>query len=87
MIEFIGYVAALCFSLSGIPFAYRTYKDGRTDVSLSGVLLILFGALGMYVYEAATAASIPQLADFLIVFVCWSVVAKYKLCPRRGYVL
>ena len=82
MIELIGYLAAMCFALSGIPFAYRTYKDGRTDASLSGIMLILFGSLGMYVYEASTAVSIPQLADFLIVFVCWSIVLKYRVAPR-----
>jgi uncharacterized protein with PQ loop repeat len=82
MVEVIGYLAAIALMLSGIPFAYRTYKAGYTDASLTGILLIVFGMLGMYWYEAATAASVPQLVDFMVGFICWTIVLKYRVAPR-----
>lgn len=79
MIEAIGWLSALCFMLSGIPFAYKAYKDQRVDAPWTGILLILFGSAGMFVYEACTAGSMSQLADFFVCSACWATVAYVKL--------
>lgn len=83
MIELIGYIGALAYALSGLPFAIETYRKGSTDASLTGVILILVGGLGMLGYEALTSAKVPSLLNFALCTAAWAVVLKFKLLPRR----
>lgn len=82
VIEAVGWAATVSLALSGVPFAWSTYKAGKTDMSLSGILMILGGMAGMLVFELGTARSIQQVADFALTTVCWSTVLWYKLNPR-----
>ncbi len=79
-VEWVGWLAAWAFALSGAPFAWRAVKDPSVTIGTpwSGVLAILFGAAGMLVYEWFTARSWPQLFDFSFVLLCWGVVAWVK---------
>lgn len=80
-IEAIGYVAALCFAVSGIPFAIRTHQLGKSDASTVGILLILGGSAGMLSYELLTSQKLPLLLDFAVNMFSWSVVLRYKMYP------
>lgn len=79
MLYFIGYLAAILFALSGIPFAWSTYRAGRTDMSVPGILV---GSTGMLIFEAGTSQKLPQLLDFTFNTVVWGTVLFYRLMPR-----
>lgn len=80
---YIGWLATVLLSLSGVPFAWRTYQEGSTDMPLKGILLILLGMVLLFIYEAGTSAKVPQLVDFALSAACWSVVLTYKIFPRN----
>ncbi len=84
MIEFIGWMASVCFLFSGVPFMVDALLKKEVHVPWSGVLLILCGSFGMFAYEMGTAQSLPQLVDFGVTTVCWAVVAGVKYSSDAG---
>ncbi len=82
MLEFVGWVSALCFLASGIPFALSAFKHKKANAPLSGILLILFGSFGMFIYEWSTAKSTQQMVDFGVTASCWFVVLVIWVLER-----
>lgn len=81
--DLIGILGAVLFAISGIPFAYVTYKSGRTDTSISGILLIVGGSICMFIYELATSSKFPALLNYATCGISWLVVLRYSLSPRE----
>lgn len=79
MIEIIGWVAAVCFTLSGLPLLNQAIKTGRTPVPLIGIILTLGGFVGMLIVEILTDRQISQLADFTVGTVVWLTLFIVKL--------
>ncbi len=82
MIELIGWLSSIALCLSGIPFAYQSWRRGASGCTLWGVLPIFGGMVGFMVYELGTAQSLPQLASYLTNVLSWGVVLWYTLKPR-----
>lgn len=79
MIEILGYTSALLVSLSGLPFALRVIRENRTDLSRSGILMVVLGSGGMLLYELLTACRIPSILNFSICLTSWLIILYIKL--------
>lgn len=84
IINFLGATAIACFSLCGVPAAWRSYRAGNAGViPVSTPALISFGALGMYIYLLGTYGwNFLLFIGYLVEFISWIVVLYFRLWPR-----
>ena len=81
VVELVGYVAALCLTVSSVPQLYETYKT-KTIKGLSLFMLVLWfsGCFGMFWYVLFTARQIPLLVNYG--FNCLVIAANIVLYIR-----
>lgn len=82
---FLGTIGALCFAFSGLPQAYRSWKDGHSDGIAHGTIwLWLIGesmmlAYALHFYTNDFILTVNYTFNFLLV----SVIFKYKYWRRK----
>lgn len=81
----LGTIGAFCFALSGLPQAYKSWKDGHSDgVAHGTIILWLVGegmmlAYALYFYTTDYVLTVNYTFNFLLV----SVIFKYKYWRRK----
>jgi len=86
MIQLIGCIGAISFSLCAVPQAWQCFKQGHAK-GLSPLFLLLWG-LGevcMTIYVLLTVGwDIPLLSNYLFNFACLLVMSYYRFNPRQA---
>lgn len=81
----LGTIGAFCFALSGLPQAYKSWKDGHSDGIAHGTIILwLIGegmmlAYALYFYTMDFVLTVNYTFNFLLV----SVIFKYKYWRRK----
>jgi uncharacterized protein with PQ loop repeat len=84
MVELLGWVGSICFSLAALPQAIQSYKDGHSNGLVWGLLLLWFvGEICTATYVGLTSQSIPLLVNYGTNFCFLMVIMRYKIWPRR----
>jgi uncharacterized protein with PQ loop repeat len=85
MIEFIGLVGSVCFSISGVPQLVKSFKDGHSKGMSHGTLwLWIIGELAMLYYSYSKYPSdYILIGNYLFNLIIVSMIAKYKYAPRK----
>ena len=78
MIEVVGWVGAICFSICALPQAYKTWKIKHAD-DLSALFLWLWtiGEVCMLVY-VWPRQDWPLIVNYVFNLVCLIVILYYK---------
>lgn len=81
---FLGTIGAICFALSGLPQAVKSWKEGHSNgIATLTIILWLIGeicmlAYAIYFYITDLVLIINYTVNFLLV----SVIFKYKFFKR-----
>jgi uncharacterized protein with PQ loop repeat len=81
----IGFIGMVCFSISGIPQALKSFRDGHSDGMAAGTIwLWLIGEAAYILYTLANYATDPiLLVNYILNFLVVAVIAWYKHYPRK----
>lgn len=83
---FLGTIGAFCFALSGLPQAYKSWKDGHSDGIAHGTIILwLIGesamlAYALYFYTTDFVLTVNYTFNLLLV----SIIFKYKYWRRTS---
>lgn len=83
--KMLGWAGASCFAFCAVPQVIQTLKEGHAK-NLSSLFLWLWfwGAVLCAVGSVLDVGVVPWLLfNYLLNFVCVSVLLRYKLFPRR----
>ena len=85
MIDIIGFLSALCFTLSALPQVVLVVKQKHAcGVSSGTIIMLISGSLGMLVYLVLSGILNPiLLLDFCVTFLVWSTIGFYKIKGRK----
>jgi uncharacterized protein with PQ loop repeat len=85
---FIGTVGTICFSLSGLPQAIKSFKDGHSNGLANGTLwLWLIGEAAMLIYSVHFyTKDFVLITNYVVNFVLVSIIFKYKYFKRQKHV-
>jgi len=87
MVEALGWIGSILFSLAALSQAVSSWKQGHSDGLTWGLLILWFlGEIMTALYVALTSVSIPLLANYLINFSFLLVIIKFKMWPRSDNV-
>lgn len=79
LIEFSGWFGSMCFMFSGLPQAYKSYKDKHSDGVSSGLLwLWMLGEIFSFIY-VFPKAHIPLIVNYVCNAAFISIIIFYKL--------
>jgi len=84
ILEIIGYLAALLFSISTIPQAYQCYKQKHANgINLSMLVMWALGEILMLIYVIGTLGlvNIPLIITHVVTIILLIVIFRYKLFP------
>jgi len=83
MIEVLGWGSNLVFALSGIPQAYKCFKQGHGH-GLSHMLLWMWftGELCAGIYAILKGLPTPLIINYIVNFTSLLVIMKYRYFPR-----
>jgi len=85
MIELIGVLGAIAFSVCALPQAITTYKQGNTKgVSTLFLLLWLFGEIATIVYVYNTSGDSILMANYIVNLMSVLFILRYWILPRRN---
>lgn len=80
IIQAIGVLAALCFAVSGVQLAYGVVRQGSAqDFDLKGILLVLGGSVGTFVFLVGTSVYNQITLEMLVNAGSWFTILFYKL--------
>lgn len=84
MIELIGLVGSICFSISGVPQLIKSFRDGHSNGMSHGTLwLWITGESAMLAYSYSKYPSdYILLGNYLFNLIIVGLIAKYKYLPR-----
>lgn len=85
MLELIGILAGILFSISSIPMTIKTIKDGNsTHIPLTTILSVWGGAILMIIYLIIkNGLDLIVILDYALTITGWSTILFYKIFPRR----
>ena len=80
MVETIGWIGTVAFSLCAIPQAYKSYRTKKVD-DVSAWFLILWGTgeICMLTYVLATTRDPILFVQYLANLLCLFVIIYYKM--------
>lgn len=83
MIEIIGWVGSVCFSLCALPQVIKCYRQGHAHGLDSTFLWLWFiGEIAMLIYTALSFDSLQLLLNYGFNLICLIIILKYRLFPR-----
>lgn len=82
MLELLGLTGGICFAISGIPTALKTYQDGRNQIPISTAWLVWCGAILTLAYLLIrNGFDWVITADYFVTICTWSIVLRYHYFP------
>ena len=78
--ETIGWLSALCLMICGIPEAWKSYKEGSSELSDGLVVLWLVGEFLGLLYVIYLGKG-PLIANYLVNLGAISIIFRYKYWP------
>lgn len=82
MVETLGFVGTLCFTISNIILVAAVVRARSTDLPWLTIGLIMTGAALMCLYGIAIGSR-PVVIDMGICFSCWAIVGTVKYLDWR----
>lgn len=78
MIEFLGWIGALCLGMCAIPQAIHSWRT-KSSAGLSLVFLLLWigGEVATLAYILLTTVQLPLIVNYVINLVCLLIILKY----------
>ena len=85
MIEVIGWIGSLCFSLCVVPQCISCYKDKHAQgISVWFLLLWFVGEILSAVYVILTIHSAPIILNYAVNFCGLLIIIYYKIWGKRS---
>lgn len=79
MLEVIGWIGSICFSICAVPQAYQSYKDKHSNgISWAFLYLWFIGEVGTIAYVLPTF-NWPLLTNYACNLACLLVIFYYKV--------
>lgn len=83
MIELIGWIGALLFSLCAVPQAYACYRSGRADgLDWAFLMMWFWGEILTLGYVLTKDNVAPLLTNYILNLACLLIILYYKIKPR-----
>jgi MtN3 and saliva related transmembrane protein len=82
--EIFGWLAALCFSISGLPQAIKSYRDKHSDgISWAFLILWLLGEIFATLY-VLPRMDVPLLVNYFVNGIFIAIIIYYKTKGKRN---
>jgi uncharacterized protein with PQ loop repeat len=84
MIETIGWIGAICFSICALPQAIKSYRDKTSEgISHAFLLLWLIGEILTLAYVVLTTVQMPLIVNYVFNLICLFVILYYYYMPTK----
>lgn len=85
MIDIIGWLGSIFFSICALPQAIKSYKEKSSKgISKSFMILWFLGEVLTLIYILLTTVQIPLIVNYVFNLICLSVVAYYIQWFKKG---
>lgn len=80
MLEFIGWIGAICFAVCALPQAIHCYRTKSAE-GIDNLFLILWvsGEILTLVYILGTSRQLPLIFNYIFNLACLFFIVKYKI--------
>ena len=79
MLDYVGWLSTLCFTIAGLPQVIKTIKEGHARGISTGFLFFWYlGNVTGAVYSIA-CRNVPLSIGFVVTVLFGSIMVKYKL--------
>lgn len=86
MVDIIGWIGAICFSVCAAPQAYKSYKEKSSEgISILFLGLWYVGELFTLMYVSLTTAQLPLIVNYVFNIICILIIIYYwRPNAKRG---